>query len=157
MAKKQDKLIQNDEISLSKLANNNKEPEDGVELITDVEMYEELSEEAKKKQERAIASMREKAMAVVDTKKLDYAMKAIEATGHGMDILSDKNVWDRIRKRTSTAQDLKFLTEAMKLNLQNIDALFRMGSINTAHDAGERFVAVQWGSGDDTTKVVIKK
>ncbi len=169
MAKKNE--IQTDEVSLASISGGQTyqdemeydedyevvEP-DSMELISDMGEIEQLSEEAKKKQERALLAAREQAMATIDRKKLPLALKEVDSIAMYADILNDAEVLERVKENTKSAMDLKFLAEAQKIKLQNLQTLMRMDSVNTEGAAGEVFVGVEFGSGGGgTTKIAVVK
>ncbi len=131
---------------------------DEVELISNPEIVEELSEEAKKRQERALLSVRERAMAELDRRKLPAAQESFANIEKITEILNDDSVMEKVRGNVKSAMDLKFLAEAKKIELQNIQTLLRMDSVNTSGTAGEIYVGVEFGSsGGGTTKVIVGK
>ena len=156
MAKK--KLDTTDEVSLASLASQGENTElMTAELVTDISEIEELSEEAKALQKKALTNMRERAMTIIDHKKIPAALKEISSIETYSDILSDPEVLAKVKENIKTPMDLKFLAETQKIALSNIDNLMRMGTIDNSGHAGEVFVGVEFGSQNGTTKIVVGK
>lgn len=162
MAKRKETKIETDEISMESVLQESGEEIETVsgevELIPYTEEVEMLSEEAKQKQEQAILSAREQAATLVDRKKIPLAIREINAVERASQILDDEEVWDRVKESINNAKDLKYLAEAQKLHLSNLQNLLRMDSVDTNGTAGEVFVGVQFGSGGSgTTHIVVRK
>lgn len=129
-----------------------------VELISNPEIVEELSDEAKKMQEQALLATKQKVMSIVDRNKLNLAMREIQSIEMYSEVLNDPDVVQRVKNNTKTAMDLKFIAEAQKIKLQNLNTLMRMDSVDNNGTAGEVYVGVEFsGSGGGTTKVVVGK
>lgn len=146
-------IIDTNELSLSSY--NQKLSDDEVEIISDVSQIEELSDEAKKMQERALLSMREKAMAIIDRKKLPLALKELETFDLFSDILNDAEVIQRIKDSIKTGADLKNIADAQRIKLQTLQMLLKMDSVNKAGDTGVKYVSLQFTSGGGDTKISI--
>lgn len=130
--------------------------DDEIELISDPEVIEELSDEAKKMQEQALLATKQKVMATVDRNKLKLAMQEISSIELYSEVLNDPDVVERVKNNTRSAMDLKFIAEAQKIKLQNLQTLMRMDSVDNNGTAGEVYVGVEFsGSGGGTTKVVV--
>lgn len=157
MAKK-NSIVDENEASLSTVFQDGIENyDDKVELVSDPCEIEELSDEAKKMQERALINARDRAMAIIDQKKVPLALKEIESIESYADILNDSEVLERVKENVKTAQDLKYIAEAQKLKLQNLQSLLKMDSVNSQGNAGEIFVGVEFGKENGTTKIVVGK
>ena len=151
-------ILDENEESISDVLENEIEGYSGeVELVSEPEVIEELSDSAKKMQERALVNARDRAMAVIDRKKVPLALKEIDSIKAYADILNDTEVLERVKGNVNTAQDLKYIAEAQKLKLQNLQSLMKMDSINTSGNAGEIFVGVEFGKENGTTKIVVGK
>ena len=151
-------ILDENEESISDVLENEIEGYSGeVELVSEPEVIEELSDSAKKMQERALVNARDRAMAVIDRKKVPLALKEIDSIEAYADILNDTEVLERVKGNVNTAQDLKYIAEAQKLKLQNLQSLMKMDSINTSGNAGEIFVGVEFGKENGTTKIVVGK
>ena len=156
MARKKLEMPQ-DEVSMQDLVLSGAQ-RDEVELISDPEVIEELSDEAKKMQEQALLSAREQALSIIDRKKLPLALKEINGIQMAADIFDDEKVLTRVKENVKSAMDLKFLAEYQKIRLQNLQTLMRMDSVNESGTAGEVFVGLEFsGSGGGTTKIVVGK
>lgn len=149
MANEFDIVPLDEDLSIDELS-----PED-VELITDTQELERLSDEAKSKQDERILALKESVMSTIDQKKLPVALKAMTTIGYVNDILTDQEVWDRVKENITKPSDLKYMAEAMKLMVQNVQNLTRTDSVNTDGDTGEQTVALRFTSGGSTTEVVV--
>lgn len=166
MPRKKKTVMQTDEMSLQSVnqlyqneENDNIERyDDEVELISNPEIIEELSDEAKKMQEQALLATKQKVMATVDRNKLKLAMQEIESIELYSEVLNDPEVVQRVKENTRSAMDLKFIAEAQKIKLQNLNTLMRMDSVDNNGTAGEVYVGLEFsGSGGGTTKIVVGK
>ena len=141
MAKKKNEptlnSIVNDELSTEKVQD--------VEIVTDMCELEELSEEAKELQSKAILSMRDQAAAITDKRKLSIAVREIEDVEMLSDILNDSEVLERVKENTKTPMDIKFLAEAQKIKLQNINTMLQTQSVDTRGTATEEYFTIKIG------------
>lgn len=153
MIQNNDRISEN-EVSMVTLSELEKKTSEEVELIPDVEMIEELSEASKKKQDKAISLMRERAMAIVDAKKLPSALEEIDSIALCTKLLNESLKENTIKIKT--AKDFKLMAEAQKLMLQNVQTLLRTDSGNAAGDSRESYVVLKFGDSAGTTEVAIK-
>lgn len=138
------------DVSLATL-NGDAEPVEA-EIITDPEQFEEMSLSVQKKNKEALANMKTKVMYSLDKRKLNEAQKIFSSLENIGDIFSDREIMGRVKETVSTAQDLKFLSDAYSKLIESSQKLMRLDSVDGAGTAKKFAIGVRFE--DDTgTKV----
>lgn len=122
------------------------------ELISNPEEIEEMSLTVQKRNKEALANLRNKVMFALDKRKLGEAQKLLTGLENIGDMFSDPEIMEKVRKNTSTAQDLKFLSEAYSRLVDSQQRLMRLDSVDGAGNAASLSLAVQF-EGMNGTKV----
>lgn len=126
-----------------------------VEIISDMDDLEAVTKQAKEDQKLALSRKREEIITQIDNNKLPLALNELKGIEGATSILTDDQVWDRVRANTKTPMDMKMLAEAQKTLIQNAQTLTQMNSINTDGAAGEFYFNLAFGTGSQSTQVVV--
>lgn len=133
-----------DDLSIATIQGDSEHVE--AEIITDPSQFEEMSLSVQKKNKEALANMKTRVMYALDKKKLNEAQKIFSSLENIGDIFSDPEVMRKVRGTVSTAQDLKFLSEAYSRLIDSNQKLMRLDSVDGQGNAAKLNLAVQFTS-----------
>ncbi len=123
---------------------------DSVEIISNPEEFQEMSLALIEEQKKSIQNLRQQTLLKLDRNKLEQVDKYITTMEYLQDILTDSEMFDRVKGNIKTAQDLKFLTEAVAKMADVQQKLSRVDSINGNGAANKVKLAIQFDSGNGT-------
>lgn len=139
-----------EEVSLATLEDQPEQVE--AEIVTDPEQFEKLSLSVQKKNKEALANLKAKVMYTLDQRKLAEAQKIFKGLENIGEIFSDPEIMTAVKGNTSTAQDLKFLSEAYSKLVDSQQKLMRLDSVDGQGTAKKLSIGVRFED-DSGTKV----
>lgn len=139
-----------EEVSLATLEDQPEQVE--AEIVTDPEQFEKLSLSVQKRNKEALANLKTKVMYTLDQRKLAEAQKIFKGLENIGEIFSDPEIMTAVKDNTSTAQDLKFLSEAYSKLVDSQQKLMRLDSVDGQGTAKKLSIGVRFED-DSGTKV----
>lgn len=134
-------LVDDKEVSLATLTDG---PERVEAELLPIAQYEEISLSQQKQYKKALASQKQKAMFLLDQRKLEEAQKIIAGIEHISDMFADTEVMDKIKANIRGPMDLKFLAESYAKLIDSQQKLMRLDSVDGQGNAAKINIGVRY-------------
>lgn len=112
-------------------------------ILSEPEMEQQaLSDERKVKS--YLTAQKKRIVQMLDAKKLALAVQTMNANEQMASLLTDPDVWERVKDNIQTPMDLKFIAEAMERNEKRIQNLTRLDTVDGSGKAGKIRLGVRF-------------
>lgn len=121
--------------------------EDNAIITTDYNELTTLSIAQEKKIKDALAHTKKVMSLQLDGRKLRQAEMLYDSIEQNLSIISDREVFNRVKENIKKAEDFKFIMEAVDRQYKMLQNLLRLDSVDGQGTSARIAVAVDFGNG----------